>query len=259
MSSSKTKLIIRLHNLLNVGVVIAVTYCMYLQLLPLAIVIALSSKWRILNPNPHRLLRSLRANACDLIVITSTVLLMDIYRVPSGSLIPLFLLAGFLLLWLLVIKPRETPAASIAQAACCQTLGLGALWLYGVTSNEIPSVIAIMIGAIIGGVSARHALQFYDAKTAGYDLRSTVTFVWALLVAQLSWLAWTWSISYQLYSLIIPQIVILTTFVGYFAVQTVNQNPRASKATRQQLALRQLLFFGLLVSAIMVLTPWVDV
>ncbi len=257
--SKRTRLIVQLHNILNVGVVLAVTYFVYLELLPLALLVALSSKWRILSANPYRVVRSLRANACDLIVITSTVLLMDLYSAPRATLIPVGVLMISLLVWLLVVKPLEAHRAAIAQAFYCQTIGLTALWLYGVSAHDLPGILAVAAGALIGAVSARHALQFYEAPQE-FNMRSTVSYAWGIVIAQLSWLTWMWSVTYRLQTqLIIPQIVLLSGVLGYFAWHTISQDPKSTKKQRRQTALRQAFYFGILAGAILVLTPWMDV
>jgi hypothetical protein len=256
---SRTRLIAQLHNVLNIGVVLAVTYFIHLELLPLALLVALSSKWRMLSRNPYRVIRSLRANACDLIVIISTVLLMDLYSAPRATLVPVAVLVVSLLIWLLVVKPLEAPRAALAQALYCQTIGLAALWLYGVSTHELPGIATVAASAVIGAVSARHALQFYDGLPE-FDVRSTVSFVWGVVLAQIGWLAWMWSVAYRLHTqIIIPQIVLLAGVLGYFAWQTVCQNYKATKAQRRQMALKQALYFGILASAILVLTPWMDI
>lgn len=256
---TRAKLIVQLHNLLYAGVVLVVTYFIYLDLLPLALLVALASKWRVLSTNLYRFARSVRANACDLIVITSTVILMDLYSAPRATLVPVVILALSLLLWLLAVKPLETRLAVVVQALWCQTFGLAAIWLYGISAHDLPAIAAVIASALIGAVSARHALQFYETTTE-FNVRSTITFVWGLLLAQLGWLGWMWAVAYHIQAqIVIPQIVLLSNLLGYFAWQTIHLSPKATKTTRRQLALRQALYFTLLTGAILILTPWVDV
>lgn len=250
----KTNTIIWLHRLINFGLVVTVTVFIHLELLPLALTAVAISKWRIFSIKPHRLRRNLRANACDLIVIISTVLLIDLYIGSFMSLI----LAVFLAIWLIVIKPWSGFSAIVLQAGLCQAVGLSALWFYGVEKMSLSSYATIVIASAIGYYTARHALQ-PAAIDAGLE-RKVISVVWAIVVAELAWLSWLWSISYRITADIsVPQIVLTTFLLGYLALETIKKYRDGSKTMRRNLSLRQAGTFLLFTIAIMLLTPWIGI
>ena len=250
---ASSRLVAFIHILLNISQVGACILFIRLDdLLVFALAAALVGKWRVVSFNPHRLWRNLRANSCDLIVIVSTVLLMYSYRGHLGVFTGL---AIFLLAWLLLIKPAKSPALVALQGACCHFLGLTTLWLVGLERGWHGLIVLPLVG-LIAYSSTRHLGVPLEADEDSRE-RIVIPLVWAVLMVQLAWLSWVWSITYRLPGgVLIPQFPLVGTALGYFAVSHLFTHPESRRRLHGALVAQQFLFCLLVVLAIITLTPW---
>lgn len=247
------RLITLTHNLLTISQVAAALLFVRLELSLLALAAALAGKWRIFSWHPYRLWRNLKSNSCDVIVITSSVLAMDFYR-QRVWILAFFGL--FLAVWLLFIKPASSRPAVAFQAACCHLLGLSAIWLNGVEQG-MNGIIAILATAMVAYGSARHLTQALGINESAH--RNMVAITWAVLVAQLAWLSWLWSVVYHLPGdILLPQIALLSTVLGYFAAYHIYQLPQYRRRLPSKLVFQQVAFCLIVVAAIIALTPWTN-
>lgn len=248
---ANTRLASFLHVTLNILQAAAAAAFIQLNLLVLALLVALVGKWRVVSINPYRLWRNIRANSCDIIVTGSTVLLMNFY---SQSLILLGILSAFLLIWLVFIKPASGRGAVALQAACCQFFGMSAVWLIAVERG--------WHGLLVLGLTA--AISYSAARHIGLPLgsdqrqeRSILPLIWAVLITELGWLAWVWSITYRLPGdFLVPQIALLSTVLGYFSAQYMFAQTGQRRRLPSSFIWAQVFFFVLVLVAIIVLTPW---
>lgn len=240
------------HAALTIAQALGAVLLVKLGLLPLALLAAIAGKWRVFSLNPYRLLRNIRANLCDITVILSSVLLMDIYRT-----LPIFLgvFAIFLVIWLLFIKPASSRSAIAIQAACCQFFGLTALWLQG-TEQGLSGFLVIVTAAIIAYGAGR---QLAMTISNFYGERSVLPIVWAVLTAELAWLSWLWSITYHIPGgLLIPQIALLTIVIGYFASYHMFAYADHKRRLPVGFIWQQLFFFFVVLLSIIGFTPWTN-
>ncbi len=246
-------LVVTIHAGLTIAQVLAALLFIELKLLPLALLAALSGKWRVFSIYPYRFLRNLRANSCDVIVIISSVVLMHFYVSR-----PWILAAHtvFLSAWLLFLKPARSRVAIAAQAACCQFLGLTALWLMGVEQGLV-GVVAIAGAAGISYFSARHLSNAISGEDA--TRRRIMALAWAVMTTQLAWLCWTWSITYRLPGeLLIPQYSLIAVFLGYFASHHMFVFRDHKRRLPTGFIVQQSGLFALVLAAIIILTPWLN-
>lgn len=192
------------HAALNIALVLAVALLVSTGLTPVAILLVVLSKWRVMAVQPHHWLVNLRSNSPDLIVGLSFVVFMS--QANSGFAMALWII--LYIVWLLYLKPKNDPTFVGAQAMVSQLMGLTALfWL----SDSIPEVLVVLGAWFIALVSAQHFLNGYDEPLA-----KVISTIWALFVAQLAWLMNRWLIVYPITeNIIIPQITVITALLSY--------------------------------------------
>lgn len=228
----------------NVVLVVGVTGLILADLVPLALLLVVLSKWQVLLGGWRQWWGNLKSNACDIIVGLSFVALISLPEVLYVQLG----LAAFYLLWLLAIKPQSSPAWVGIQALICQFLGLSVIFLF---ARVIPSV-AVLAGAwAVAYIAAWHFLST-DEEVAW----SLLVVVWALLVAELSWLLNHWLITYSLLEgqLLLPQASVIITVVAY-CVGRIYLDHRNKRLGKRRLVEYILVCFVLL-AIIIAGTPW---
>lgn len=176
----------------------------------LAFLVVLLSKWRVLAVRPRFWFANIQANSVDLLVALSIVTLMWLSNGSTG--VQLLLTVSFAL-WLVVIKPHAKRSWVIVQAAIMQAISLTALFSF---AYLLPASIATAGGWLIGYIAARHALvSFKDEED-----RTLLSLAWGLVVAELSWLSYHWTIAYTLSGeLKIPQVAIVVGILGFLAMK----------------------------------------
>ncbi len=209
MAKTKRKFIrwsLGAYRLLNIGLVLVVAFLISIGLTPIAILLVVLSKWRVLAVQPHHWMVNIRSNSPDLIVGLSFV----VFMAQSNSLLATLLWIVLYISWLLYLKPKTEPTYVGSQAMISQFMGLTALfWV----ADSLPDVLVILGAWFIASVSAQHYLNGYDEP-----LTKVMSIIWALFVAQLAWLLNRWLIVYPVTEhLIIPQIAIITGVLGYVA------------------------------------------
>lgn len=176
----------------------------------LGLFLVLVSKWRIFAVRPRYWLLNIKSSLVDLIVGASFVLI----AFCSGTVIrPIhFILAGLYTLWLLILKPRSSSRANIAQSLVTVFLGTTTAVLLSATYD---SSIIVLSSLFIGWAAARHVLVQSDDNDF-----ALVTFVCGLICAEIAWIFHSWLIVYSFgdTGIIIPQLsIILTVFAFAFA------------------------------------------
>lgn len=190
----------------NLGLVAAVTLLILADLVPLALALVLISKWQMLLGGVRSWWPNLKSNACDLVVGLSFVILISLPELIGIKLA----LAGLYLFWLVVIKPLSSPGWVGIQAATCQFLGLVVLFLF---ARIVPGLAVIAASWLLAYIAASH---FLSTQEEAAD--PLVVAGWSLLVAEAAWLFWHWLVTYNLAGgqLLLPQIAIVVTVIGYF-------------------------------------------
>lgn len=176
----------------------------------LAFLAVLLSKWRVLAVRPRFWFANIQANCVDLFVGLSVVSLL---WVSNGAIGVQFALTIFFAIWLIVLKPHAKRSWVIIQAGVMQAISLMALFSF---TYLLPSSVATVTGWLIGYIAARHALvSFKDEED-----RTLLSLVWGLVVAELSWLSYHWTIAYTLSGeLKIPQVAIIVGLLGFLAMK----------------------------------------
>lgn len=194
---------------LNLGLALAVFFSVWAFESPLiALLIVLLSKWRVLAVRPRFWTANIQANMVDIIVSFGFVGLL--YH--SGALLPQIIITLLYMGWLFFLKPRSKRMNMVVQAHVATLVGITALFS---ATYSWPLFIVVILMWLIGYSSARHFLVAYDEKQLAF-----IALVWGLVAAQVGWLAYHWSIAYELPfsgGLLIPQVAIVMLFLGFLA------------------------------------------
>lgn len=191
-----------------------------LDFVPIAFLVVLLSKWRMLAVKLRHWPANIRANAVDIFVGLSVIIFMN----NSGSQMLQLAWVFFYIAWLLFIKPQSSTLWIGIQALLSQTVTLVAVFLVWNDASET----ALTFG--VWGITylcARHFLAAFDEAMA----RSTA-YVWAFFCASLTWLSAHWLLYYN----VISQPALIITVIGYGmgAMYFLSHTERLRPAVRRQ-------------------------
>jgi hypothetical protein len=210
----------------------------------LAVVLVVLSKWRILALRPRYWWVSIKANMVDLLVGLSTVGLL--YLATKEQMFLQIIITLAYGAWLLVLKPRSTAHGILLQAGIAQFVSLVVLFHF----YRLPEFVVILGCWAIGYISARHVVSNYEEPHV--ELLSAL---WGLFLAQLGWLAWRWTIAYNVgLPIFIPQIALIMVVVGFCAARMYHAN-KHERMTKPMLRYTAIFGAGLL-AIILLFSPW---
>lgn len=170
-----------------------------------ALSLVLLSKWRILALRPRFWWMNIKANAVDLLVGVSVVGLLYL---SLGSLLLQVVIALGYGVWLLWLKQRSDAGSIMLQAGVAQFVALTTLFSF---STTIADVLVVVGCWVIGYAVARHVLAAFEEPST-----QLLSCVWGLLLAQLGWLLYHWTIVYDIgLSVKIPQIALISLVVSF--------------------------------------------
>lgn len=174
-----------------------------------AYLLVVLSKWRVFAVRPRFWFANLQTNVVDLLVGLSFVTLIWL---ATGTTVIQVLLTVLFAGWLLIIKPRSKRKWVLIQAGISQFMALIALFSI---AYAWPSFIVVLIAWLIGYSAARHALGAHHE-----DEQTLLSLVWGLIVAELSWITYHWTIAYTVVGqLKVPQIAIIITLLGFVGIK----------------------------------------
>jgi hypothetical protein len=265
---------VRLGEVLHFGsalvfVAIELLLIFTFQLVALAFVLVLLSKWRVFAVRPRYWLTNIKANLVDTFFLFAIVALMVQSKVDIfAQIFWAILFVG----WQLILKSRTSQPAMVAQAGVMQFVALTALLHYCVqlNSNQV-FLLLILIGAwLIGYAAARHVLTSYDSE----EKTDFFALLWGLCVAQLAWLLGHWTIEYDyqgVKGIEIPQIAVIMIVISFVAFRAYNtqrairevessEEPTKTQLKQTRLSLRELTigtsFAAVLIAIILITTRW---
>lgn len=230
------------HVAVNILFVVAL-YSMvrYWNLTPLAIVLVILSKWRVLAVQPRFWLPNIKANLVDGIVGVSTVMLLA----QAGSTVLAVVWALLFVLWLLVLKPRSSDLAVGMQALWAQLLGL--ITIFSTSFLLEFSAIGILLAWVAGWSAARHFMSNYEEPHY-----KALSLVWGFLVAQFAWIGFHWVSYYRLFDVNVSNVAFIVTAIA--ATLGLLYHGYKSEEGLQKNAIIENAVFGLVLVAIVLLT-----
>lgn len=208
-----------LNLLLALGV-IALTV-LFNTILP-AVFLVILSKWRIFAVRPRYWWANILSSVPDLVFSFSIVILSwqvgqygRMLEVDGiSTLLPAWsvqLILGIIYaVWLILIKPKNSDRFVKFQASASQFIGLLAIFFI---AQILPMEIAVILAFIVATSSARQMLGIYKEKYKGL-----ISLAWGLIVVELVWISWHWSVYYSVVALVrIPQVAIIVTAIAFVA------------------------------------------
>jgi len=173
----------------------------------LGIILVAISKWRVFAVRPRFWWLNIKSNLVDIIVGSSFVL---IAYCAGTSLMPVHvILAISYVLWLIFLKPLSSLAATEIQASIAIFLGSCSAILLTASNNSVLLTAAIFV---ITYFAIRHIL--IQSSDSDFTL---VAASFALISAELAWLAHSWLIVYSFgeTGIMIPQLSIILTVLAF--------------------------------------------
>ncbi len=200
-----------LYIIFNVGLAIGVFLLVFFGVPILAYLLVTISKWRVFAVRPRFWWANIKANLLDLLLGLSVVTMMW----QAADTVWLQIIVAMLYaLWLALLKPRSERSAVLAQAGVAQFMAITALYS---VSFDWPAILVVAAMWIIGYIGAQHALSSFE----GNDV-TLLSLAWGLIVAELGWLAYSWTIAYSVVILgafKVPHIAFIVTLLAYFAAR----------------------------------------
>ncbi len=210
------------------------------NILPLAYLVVLLSKWRMFAVRPRHWPANIRANAIDIIVGMSFVIFMA--QAPSQAWQLVWLVSYEI--WLLFIKPRSPVFWTSIQAGLGQFMGLTALYLLW---GRASLLVLVFVSWGICYLTARHFLSSFDEP-----LTSMLSHIWGYVAAATTWVLGHWLLYYGF--LAQPVLILSLISYGLATMYYLESNDRLSSFIRREI----LLIMTMVIMIIIVLSDWGD-
>lgn len=218
------------------------------DLMTLAVLLVVVSKWQMFIGGPRLWLHNLRDNAVDLTVLASILAMLNFYSdYPTVEVI----IIGFYLFWQLVIKPMGGVSGRGIQALTALVLGINILFLYSLTIG--------LAGVVVGTwalslVAADHYLILQTENPT----RRLLTTVWGLVAVELAWILGMWNVIYRFAGgrfLLVQASVVIAAVAYLFGVIYYEHTQKSLSKKRLNLYLSLLAF---LVLGIIIGSEWIS-
>jgi hypothetical protein len=171
----------------------------------LGVALVFISKWRIFAVRPRYWWINVKANLVDIVVGVSFVLL--VYFAGTEMTVAQVVITILYIGWLVGVKPRSSEVMTEAQALLAVLLGISAACLMAVNFDPVVMVVAAFV---IGYGASRHVLT----QSEDHDF-TMVTFVFGMVMAELSWVMYHWLIVYSFDAVVVPQMAVIDA-VAFF-------------------------------------------
>lgn len=181
-----------------------------------AYALVLLSKWRVFAVRPRFWIANIKANIVDVIVGLSVVALLSL---AAGSLIAQILITMYFAAWLLLIKPRGGRRWAMIQAGNSLFIGLMALFSF---SHNWPVMLVVLIAWVIGFMASRHVLSAHEE-----DEETALSLMWGVVIAQMAWFAYHWTIAYTLTGqLKVPMVALIALLLSFVSAKVYDSYAR---------------------------------
>lgn len=196
------------YVVLNIVLAIALLVIVLVVNIPWpALGLVLLSKWRVFAVRSRYWAANIRANMVDSIVGISMVVFL--YS-ASGHLAVQLVLTALYIVWLLFVKPRSKRSYVAMQAAVGLVTGISAIIQ---VSPALPSFIVVLMAWVVGYSATRHVLSVQHESHINF-----LSLVWGLVVAEIMWLGYHWTIGYTLGSaFMLSQLAIIIAVISFLA------------------------------------------
>jgi hypothetical protein len=182
-----------------------------------AIALVVLSKYRVFAVKPRFWWPNLLSNLTDFIFCAGMVLLIwgvGTMNLGLTGLIYQAVLTSIYVVWLVFLKPLTKPLPVLIQAGISQFVGLTAVFSVA-DYLWAPAVVLLCYG--VGFASARHVLMLH--KEPQHKLLAAL---WGLIICQLGFLAYHWTIVFQFGWIWIPEISVIIAVLAFVAERYYN-------------------------------------
>lgn len=176
----------------------------------LSFLVVFLSKWRVFAVRPRFWVSNIRTNMLDTLVGLSTVTLL---WQNMGNISYQIVITSLFAIWLIFIKPLSRRMWVIIQGGMTQFVALAALFS---VAHMLNIVVVVGLSGLIGFVVSRHIVNMFNDEYEDV----VVSAIWGMIVAELGWLTYYWTIAYTPFR--IPQISIIASLVGYMVLVFYN-------------------------------------
>lgn len=171
------------------------------------VLLVILSKWRVVAVRPRYWWLNIKSNLVDFTVGLSLVLLVYLSGTENGLTIWHIILTVIYAVWLVVIKPRTETIMAEVQSLFAVFFGT---FTAAIIASNVDPIVGVVICFIIGFGASRHVLV--QGEEHDYTL---TTFIFGLMLAELSWIFYHWSIVYNIRvmesTIVVPQLPIAAT------------------------------------------------
>ncbi|MEI6053772.1 MAG: hypothetical protein WCQ49_00190 [Candidatus Saccharibacteria bacterium] len=191
--------------------------------------LVLLSKWRVLAVRPRYWFANIQGDLVSLIIAVSYIFFLYSVNIASldvtKTLITQLLLTVIYIAWLLLLRPQSKRHYVAAQSGVA--LFSGITTIYSI-SHGWPASLVVLLVWLVGYAVARHVLNNYDDEAH----TTLLSLAWGLLLAEIGWLAYHWTIAYNLpilSNILLPQVSIIMLCLGFLTYQAYNSYSRFNK------------------------------
>lgn len=212
-----------------------------------AIALVALSKYRVFTVKPRYWIPNILSGLVDFVFGIGIVLLLWVshgWGLTVESMIFQVAMVAIYALWLLWLKPNNKEWAVLLQAGLSQFVGLVALFT---VANYLWAPLIVLFAFFIGFTCSRHMLMIH--KESQHDL---IAMTWGLLVSELAFLGYHWSIVYGIGVVQFPEIAIIVAIISVIAEKFYRSARRNNGAIKQEDVLLPTLFGAILIIIILV-------
>jgi len=206
------------YIVLNVGLAATLVFLVRITGSPFpAFAFVMLSMWRVLAVRPRFWIANIQSNLVCFIVSMSFVVFL--YAINSAanisnldSLVIQSITAVFFIAWLLFLRPQSKRFYVVMQAGVALFVGVTAI--YTMSYGWLALLVVLMVW-LVGYATARHILSNYEEPHL-----ILLSLVWGLMMAEIGWLAYHWTIAYRLpiaTNVLLPQVSIIVLCFGFLA------------------------------------------
>jgi hypothetical protein len=185
-----------------------------------AFILVILSKWRVFAVRPQFWFANIQANLVSAIISFSYVIFLLVVNSSGINYLQIIILQSVLavldICWLLFLKPKSKRKYVVAQAGVALFVGITAI--YTVSHEWIASPVVLLVW-LVGYATARHVLNNYDDE----DHTVLLSLAWGMILAEIGWLAYHWTIAYQLpiiASALLPQVSIIVMCLAFIVYRS---------------------------------------
>lgn len=211
-----------------------------LDLVAVAFIVLILSKWRMFSVHPRHWITHIRSNAVDIVAGLSFIIF-----IAQSSNVWLQILWVFLYeVWLLFIKSGSSPLLVSSQALIAQTLGVVSFFFAFKGADLAVYVLGFWL---ITYFSARHFFAIFDELHG-----SLIASIWAFFAASIMWILGHWLIFFGP----IAQVALIVTVLGVClsGLYYLEKHKRLHTTIRRQLIAMMLA----IIFVIVVFSDWGD-